>query len=74
MPGDKICPAGRGVTKTLKKLFNEMKIEETERKNIPVAADDNGIIWVYGVGVAQRVKTDCKTDAVIVFKTEKQAI
>ncbi len=74
MPGDKICPAGRGVTKTLKKLFNEMKIEETERKNIPVAADNNGIIWVYGVGVAQRVKTDGKTDAVIVFKTEKQAI
>lgn len=48
--GDKFAPAGRGVTKTLKKLFNEAKIEPYNRGRIPVLADDEGIIAVMGFG------------------------
>ncbi len=48
--GDKITLSGRGVTKSLKKLFIEMKIPVREREHIPVVADDKGVLAVYGVG------------------------
>lgn len=44
--------------KTLKKLYNECKIPNNKRQNLPVIADDKGVIWVMGVGVAERVKVD----------------
>lgn len=53
--GDSIRLYGRGVTKTLKKLFTENKVDESLRSKIPIIADDSGVIWVYGFGVAQRV-------------------
>lgn len=52
--GDLFCPAGRGVTKTLKKLFNEAGIPAEERSRVPVAADAEGVFWVGGFGAAQR--------------------
>jgi tRNA(Ile)-lysidine synthase len=55
MEGDSIRLLNRGCTKTLKKLFTECKIDLQERKNLPVIADENGVIWVYKIGVAQRV-------------------
>lgn len=51
LEGDKFTSFHRKVTKSLKKLFNELKIPPDERDFIPVIADDDGIVWVYGVGV-----------------------
>ncbi len=70
-PHDEIRLANRGVTKSLKKLFNEMKIPENERAILPVICDDKGVIWVCGAGAAERVKVDEKTKEVFVVKTEK---
>lgn len=56
--GDKICLRGRGVTKQLRKIFNEMHIQPEIRRSIPVLRDDDGILWVYGVGVADRAAVD----------------
>ncbi len=70
-PHDEIRLANRGVTKSLKKLFNEMKITENERAILPVVCDDKGVIWVCGAGAAERVKVDEKTKEVFVIKTEK---
>ena len=39
-----------GGTKTLKKLFIDCKIPAAERSRIPVIADDNGVVGVYGIG------------------------
>jgi tRNA(Ile)-lysidine synthase len=47
--GDKIDISGRNVKKSLKKLFIEKKIPAEQRKKIPVIADDNGPIAVYGI-------------------------
>ncbi len=47
--GDTIRLAGG--TKSLKKLFIDRKIPAHRRGEIPVLADDSGIIWVYGFGV-----------------------
>ena len=50
--GDEIRLAGG--TKSLKKLFIDRKIPANQRPNIPVLADDAGVLGVYGIGVDQR--------------------
>ena len=42
-----------GGTKSLKKLFIDRKIPANQRLNIPVLADDAGVLGVYGIGVNQ---------------------
>lgn len=60
MEGDRYRPAGRKVTKTLKKLFNEAGIPAAERSGIPIIADQEGILWVAGFGPDERCRV---TDA-----------
>lgn len=66
--GDSISPAGRNCTKTLKKLFNELKIPAESRGDIPVIADGGGVIGVYGRCVDERVKADKATRSFMVVK------
>ncbi len=40
-----------GGTKSLKKLFVDRKIPAAQRQEIPVLADDAGVLGVYGIGV-----------------------
>lgn len=54
MTGDKIRLKNRNVTKTLKKLYTEYKVPLENRDTLPVISDDNGVVWVYGIGVAER--------------------
>ena len=49
LPGDEIRLSGG--KKTLKKLFIDRKIPADRRLQIPVLADDAGVLAVYGVGV-----------------------
>ena len=70
--GDKIRLAGRGCTKTLKQLYNENAIPLEMRKNLPVISDDNGVIWVCGIGVAERVKADAAGE--FVYKISYETI
>jgi tRNA(Ile)-lysidine synthetase-like protein len=59
-------------TKTLKKLYTEYSIPLNDRENLPVIADDEGVVWVCGIGVAERcvvtkdTKNIIKIDAQIV--------
>ncbi|MBQ7638874.1 MAG: tRNA lysidine(34) synthetase TilS [Clostridia bacterium] len=70
--GDRISLAGRKCTKTLKKLFCELKIPVEERSGIPVIADKNGIIYVPFAGVdASRAVTD-KTRQILIIDTESK--
>ena len=46
--GDEICLSGG--TKSLKKLFIDRKIPAHERLQIPVIADSEGVLGVYGIG------------------------
>ena len=47
-PGDRIRL--NGGTKKLKELFVDLKIPAAQRDAIPVVADDNGVLGVYGIG------------------------
>ena len=61
LPGDKIKLYGRGCTKTLKKLYNENAVAGSHRESLPIIADDDGVIWVCGMGAAERTAPDKNT-------------
>lgn len=68
--GDAIKLMNKG-TKTLKKLYNELGIEKCERQNMPVLADDSGVIWVYNAGADVRVQIDANTKKVLLISVNK---
>lgn len=57
-----------GGTKTLKKLFIEEKIPAERRNSVAVIADDEGVIWVEGLGAARRARLSEKTVNVAAVK------
>ena len=62
--GDKIRLAERGLTKSLKKLFNE-SIPLEERHKVAVLSDDDGVIYVEGFGADERVSADENTKRIL---------
>ncbi len=52
--GDKITFLGRNITKTVKKLFIDAKIPKRQRNNVPIIADENGLLAVYGFGIDRK--------------------
>ncbi|MBR3961309.1 MAG: tRNA lysidine(34) synthetase TilS [Clostridia bacterium] len=67
--GDSIRLRGRGVTKTLKKLFTENAVPIELRDSLPIVADEDGVIWIYNMGVAERVAITDKTEKFLLIKT-----
>lgn len=65
--GDKISLAGRGCTKTLKKLFNEKAILPEARNAIVVAADESGVVAVEGIGVDSHKLADKNTERILIL-------
>ena len=57
-----------GGTKTLKKLFIEEKIPAEKRSSVLVAADEEGILWIEGLGAAKRARVSEKTINVVTIK------
>lgn len=66
--GDDITLENRKVTKSLKKLYNEMSIPVEDRESVPVICDEKGIIGIYGYVGAERVKIDNTTNSVMLLK------
>lgn len=71
-PGDSIRLKNRGATKTLKKLYNECHIPLELRDYIPIISDDKGVIWIYGIGVAERCAVTDKTEKILKITTVEQ--
>lgn len=57
--GDMFRPAGRGVTKSLKKLFNEAGLEPMLRSKAAMLVSGGTIAWIEGFGASQEF---CVTD------------
>ncbi|MEG2395706.1 MAG: tRNA lysidine(34) synthetase TilS [Oscillospiraceae bacterium] len=51
---DEITLAKRNVTKSLKKLFNEAKIETFKRNGIAVLSSGDEVLWVEGFGTSKK--------------------
>lgn len=58
--GDKIQLSGRNFTSSVKKLINE-KIRADLRPFLHFLSDDEGVIFIENIGVADRVKPDSNT-------------
>lgn len=69
--GDKLRLRGRGVTKQLRRIFNEMHIEPELRRSVPVLRDDEGVLWVCGVGVAERAAVDELSDSLLLISVDQ---
>ncbi|MBR5441803.1 MAG: tRNA lysidine(34) synthetase TilS [Clostridia bacterium] len=68
--GDKFTFADRKVTKSLKKLFNELAIPVEERDKIPVLCDDVGVVWIYSIGTDSRCRITDYSSNIISFGGE----
>ncbi|MCL1830494.1 MAG: tRNA lysidine(34) synthetase TilS [Oscillospiraceae bacterium] len=66
-PSDTFTSMIRGQTKSIKKLFNERMIPVEMRSQIPLLADDDGIVWIPGEGIAKRVAVDSETKSVYII-------
>lgn len=69
--GDKITLKARGVTKSLKKLFNELAVAPEKRSGVAVFADNGGVVLVEGVGCDARVAVTKATEKVMIVKIKR---
>ena len=68
--GDEIFLKKRGCTKTLKKLFSELKIPVDEREKIPVLALGNTVVWIAVENTQTRYFASPKTKKYLIIKME----
>lgn len=60
--GDRVDPLGMGGRhKKVSDIFTDAKVPRAERRRVPLVADAQGIIWVVGHCVAERVKVTPET-------------
>ena len=68
-PKDNFKFPKRNISKSLKKIFNEMKIPISKRDKIPVLAHENEIIWVDKIGVSSNyLPTETTKNVAIITK------
>ena len=60
-PGDRFRPAGRGVSKPLRKWMNEAGVPNELRDTLPLLASGSEILWVCGEGFADGLAPDTES-------------
>ena len=70
--GDRFAPAGRGLTKSLRKLFKEAKIPVERRDDICVltSEESEGVLWVEGFGPAEGYAVTDGTQTVLMIEAQ----
>ena len=71
--GDAFHPAGRGIGKTVKALFQECGIPTAERDAYPLLCDEAGIVLVPGLTCDDRVRTSVRTRHFLVWQTDDRS-
>lgn len=69
--GDRIFIKKRGCTKSLKKIFNEMKIPPEKRDSLVILSDESGVILVEGVGVDYRTEISKETRNILKIEIKR---
>lgn len=72
--GDRFCQAGRGNTKTLKKLLNERKVPAALRYRLPLLECNGRIAWICGIGVAEGFQVSDDTERILYLQTDSTAL
>ncbi|MBQ8057887.1 MAG: tRNA lysidine(34) synthetase TilS [Ruminococcus sp.] len=60
--GDTFTLCNRNVTKSLKKLFNELKIPAEKRSELKLVANGSNVLWIEGIGVSKQGKVYSNTE------------
>ena len=60
-PGDRFRPAGRGLSKPLRKWMNEAGVPNELRDTLPLLASGSEILWVCGEGFADGLAPDTES-------------
>ena len=63
--GDKFTLNKRNVTKSLKKLFNEMKIPSSLRDDIIIIRDERDIVFIENIGVNKPYSVGKNTEKIL---------
>lgn len=72
LPQDTFRAAGRGVTKTIKALFNENKFSARLRAQTPLLAKGHTVLWVAGFGFADGLLPTDKTKTVVTITLQME--
>lgn len=72
-PGDAIRLAGRGCTKSLKKLYNEAGLPIPQRRRLLVLAGEDGLLWAEGFGAAEAAQVREDTRRVLIVDVLEDA-
>ena len=70
--GDRFVPLGMSGRKKVSDFLIDRKVPRVYRDEIPVVCDKEGIIWVVGHEIADRVKTSVTTKEVMVLEYSQQ--
>ncbi len=68
--GDMFSPAGRNVTKSVKKLLWEMKVPSFMRDSVTILESGGDIVFVEGAGVSERHRLTEKTKRIGIIELE----
>lgn len=69
--GDKFTFKKRGLTKSIKKIFSEMKVSISRREKIPLIASGNEVIWCENLDVSRNYIPNRATERIALLKIEK---
>lgn len=69
--GDRFRPAGRGVSKPLKKLLNELHVPPRARSALPLLAAGETVLWLWDQGFAEGLAPDAATRTVLCITQKK---
>jgi len=72
-PGDRMRPLGLRGSKKLQDILVDAKIRADERDSVPVIADEQGIIWVAGQCIDERVAVTPRTRRVLRLRAKPRA-
>ena len=70
LPGDRFTFVKRGVTKNLKKLFNELKIPAEKRNSVAVLHDGKNVVWIEDIGVNSMYIPGVNSQKIITIKKD----
>ncbi|MFI3324868.1 MAG: tRNA lysidine(34) synthetase TilS [Clostridia bacterium] len=69
--GERFVQANRGISKSLKKLFNEAKIPTNIRNELIIIRDGENIVYIEGFGVSENYKVTKDTKNILEIKISK---
>ncbi len=69
-PGDRFAPAGRGVSKPIKQIFQELRVPGPIRDGVPLLVCGGETAWCPGAGASERFRATKRTKRVLFVEIE----